>query len=377
MSNNKKILFLSGTRADFGKLKSLMVKVDQADGFDLHIFATGMHMVSKYGMTVHEIEKSGFKSIYKYINHNQFDSMDVILAKTVMGLSDYIKELSPDMIIVHGDRVEAMAGAIVGGLNNILVGHVEGGEVSGTIDELIRHSVSKMSHVHFVCNESAKKRLLQLGEKETSIFEIGSPDLDVMLSNKLPAFGEVKEKYNLPFEDYAVLMYHPVTTELDTIVRDVNEMIDAMIESNLNYVVIYPNNDHGSNFILKAYEKLKSNSRFKIYPSIRFECFLTLLKYSKFMIGNSSAGVREAPFYGLPSINIGTRQNNRATSPSIINCSSEINSIKNAISLAVVREHEPFREFGGGRSDELFIQVLRSSGVWKVSKQKIFRDLRV
>jgi UDP-N-acetylglucosamine 2-epimerase (hydrolysing) len=182
----KKILFLTGTRADFGKLKSLMHKVEDAEQFDAHLFVTGMHMIATYGMTANEVEKSGFQSIYKYINQNKHDSMDVILSKTIMGLSDYVKEVQPDMIVVHGDRVEAMAGAIVGALNNILVSHIEGGEVSGTIDELIRHSVSKMSHLHFVSNEKAKQRLLQLGEREKSVYIIGSPDLDIMTSSNLP-----------------------------------------------------------------------------------------------------------------------------------------------------------------------------------------------
>lgn len=375
MLNKKKILFLSGTRADFGKLKSLMLRVDESEDFDLHIFATGMHMVSKYGMTVHEIEKSGFSSIYQYINHNQYDTMDVILAKTVLGLSDYVKELEPDMIVVHGDRVEAMAGALVGGLNNILVGHIEGGEVSGTIDELIRHSVSKMSHLHFVCNEAAKNRLLQLGESESSIFEIGSPDLDIMLSNKLPTINESKSKYDIDFHEYAILMYHPVTTELESLEGEVDELVRAIEASDLNYIVIYPNNDHGSETILKAFDAIKSNPKIKLFPSIRFECFLVLLKYSKFLIGNSSAGVREAPFYGLPSVNIGSRQNNRSVSPSIINCESNYNSIAAAIELAKNGKCDPFQEFGVGKSDTLFMSALNDKKLWDVSKQKVFNDL--
>ncbi|MPY01274.1 MULTISPECIES: UDP-N-acetylglucosamine 2-epimerase, partial [unclassified Salinivibrio] len=164
----KKILFLTGTRADFGKLKSLIGKVESHPHFEAYVFITGMHMMAKYGMTAREVEKAGFKNLYTYINQNSYDSMDITLAKTIQGLSDYVAETSPDMIVVHGDRVEAMAGAIVGALNNILVAHVEGGEVSGTIDELIRHSVSKMSHIHFVSNQMAKSRLIQLGETESS-----------------------------------------------------------------------------------------------------------------------------------------------------------------------------------------------------------------
>jgi len=166
---NKKIVFLTGTRADFGKIKSLIQILQDTEGFEPHIFITGMHLDKKYGYTYLEIEKSGFENLFSFSNATSEHSMDLTLAKTIQGFSNYTKTIHPDMIIVHGDRVEALAGAIVGSLNNILVAHIEGGEVSGTIDELIRHSVSKLSHLHFVSNELAKKRLIQMGELPDSI----------------------------------------------------------------------------------------------------------------------------------------------------------------------------------------------------------------
>lgn len=170
--SNEKVLFVTGTRADFGKLKSLIEVTDKADEFEVQLFITGMHMMSRYGMTSIEVERLKIASSYKYINQTKNDTMDVVLAKTITGLSDYIHENNPDVIVVHGDRVEAMAGAIVGSLNNILVAHIEGGEVSGTIDELIRHSISKMAHTHFVSNSEAQERLVQLGEAKSSILPL-------------------------------------------------------------------------------------------------------------------------------------------------------------------------------------------------------------
>ncbi|ENJ2863926.1 UDP-N-acetylglucosamine 2-epimerase (hydrolyzing) [Vibrio parahaemolyticus] len=370
----RKILFLTGTRADFGKLKSLIEKVEQHPEFEAHIFITGMHMITKYGMTANEVEKAGFKSLYKYINQNGHDSMDVVLSKTVQGLSDYVKELRPDMIVVHGDRVEAMAGAIVGALNNILVAHIEGGEVSGTIDELIRHSVSKLSHLHYVANEKAKARLLQLGEQEDSIFVIGSPDLDIMASNNLPDISESKEHYNVDFEKYAIFMYHPVTTKLDTLKQDIRESISAIIESGDNYIVIYPNNDHGSETIISELACLENNDRFKVFPSIRFEHFLTFLKHATYMVGNSSAGIREVPFYGKPSINIGSRQNNRSSAKSIFNVLDRKEDILQAIRKANITTFEPQKEFGTGDSSIKFINTIEDENVWKVAVQKLFID---
>jgi len=370
----KKIVFLTGTRADYGKLKSLITMVETAPDFQAHIFVTGMHMLHKYGFTVQEVEKSGYKNVYKYINQHAADTMDVILAKTITGLSDYVKEVQPDMIVVHGDRVEAMAGAIVGSLNNILVSHIEGGEVSGTIDELIRHAVSKMAHLHYVSNETAKKRLLQLGETDKSINVIGSPDLDIMSSGSLPTLEEALDRYEIPFNDFGVLMYHPVTTELDALAENIKCVVDAVIASKRNFVVIYPNNDHGTDVIINEYKRLDGRDNIRIFPSVRFECFLTLLKYSKVVIGNSSAGVREAPFYGIPSLDIGTRQKNRATARSITNLPNNADEILSCLNNEYGKKYDAFHEFGSGESDSLFTASLCDDALWETEKQKVFVD---
>lgn len=371
----KKILFLTGTRADFGKLKPLMQVVNASPLFDLKIFATGMHMQSHFGHTVIEIEKSGFSNIYTYINQRTGDTMDIVLAKTISGLSDYIKEDRPDLIVVHGDRVESLAGAIVGSLNNVLVAHVEGGEVSGTIDELIRHSVSKMSQLHFVSNEDARDRLLQMGESSASIAVIGSPDLDVMCSDALPLLEEVKARYGIHYDRYGIFMFHPVTTEIHLLEAQIRQIVDVLLSVDENFIVIYPNNDHGSEIILNELKRLKEHSRFKIFPSIRFECFLTLLRNAHFMVGNSSAGVREAPFYGVPSINIGSRQHGRALAPTILNVEAE--AIPLGLAMAALPEVSRHKtcEFGHGNSAELFISVLNSNTMWEVSTQKVFVSL--
>lgn len=377
--SKKRIVFLTGTRADFGKLKSLIRISQNSDNYEVHIFATGMHMNAKYGSTVDEIKKSGFKNIYKFINHDTVEHMDRTLAKTVEGFSDYIAQIEPDLIVVHGDRVEAMAGAIVGSLNNILVTHIEGGEISGTIDELIRHSVSKLSHIHLVSNDEAKKRLVQLGELDSSIFVIGSPDLDLMNPNYLPSIEESKKYYDLEFDSYAIAAYHPVTTEYDQIREHVKTFVDALLGSGLNYVVIYPNNDLGSLEILEEYKRLKHNHRFKVFPSLRFEYFLQLLNNSEFIIGNSSAGIREAPYYDIPSIDIGTRQLNRVKLDSILhadyNTEDILSQIESAQSYVNKKDLSTKHHFGDGSSDKQFFELLESGKLWDIKQQKQFKEL--
>ena len=215
MENKRRKVLSTGTRADFGKMKPLMTEVKNAADFDYAIFATGMHVLSRYGSTVIEIQRAGFKNIYSHINQDGSvnSQMDFVLANTIQGLGHYMREFAPDLLVVHGDRIEALAGAIVGALNNILVAHVEGGEVSGTIDDLIRHAVSKLSHVHFVSNEGARKRLIQMGESPDAVYVIGSPDIDIMLSDKLPALPAVRGNTRFHLQEYGIFAFHPVTTE--------------------------------------------------------------------------------------------------------------------------------------------------------------------
>jgi len=371
----KKILFLTGTRADFGKVKSLISILEKQKEFEVFVFVTGMHLQKEYGYTLIEIERSNFKNIHTFVNHTHETTMDLTLAKTIEGFSSYCNSIKPDMIVVHGDRVETLAGAIVGSLNNILVAHIEGGEVSGTVDELIRHSVSKLSHIHFASNLEAEKRLIQMGEVKESVFTIGSPDIDIMFSNQLPDLETVKQYYNIPFNDFSIVMFHPVTTEVQNMKQYAENFVESLLKDNHNYVVIYPNNDLGSQFVLDSYEKLKENSRFKIFPSLRFEYFLTLLKNSKFIIGNSSAGVREAPYYGIPIINIGTRQQNRAVHADIINVDYSVKEIEGA--LSIIDSHKVQKsdnDFGQGNSAELFLNCLQKSDIWQLNHQKQFRD---
>lgn len=374
----KNILFITGTRADFGKLKPLICAADDNPEFEVTVFATGMHLHHKHGLTVKEIEKSGIKNIFRYYNFTTESTMELTLAKTIEGVSSYIREERPDLIVIHGDRVEALAGAISGALNNILVAHIEGGEVSGTIDEFLRHSTSKMSHIHLVANESAKMRLLQMGELPETVFVIGSPDIDVMLSDDLPTLDHVKERYDISFEEYGILMFHPVTTEVDGIEEQVAGLVDAVLDSGRNYVVINPNNDVGSSVILAGYKELENNPRFRSFPSIRFENFLVLLKNSNFIMGNSSAGIREAPYYKVPTINIGTRQSGRSVREDIIHCGYTKEDIMNAI--AAVERYEPIHHddhFGAGNSSGQFMELLHQDTFWNISKQKCFNDLQV
>ncbi|MFM8815876.1 MAG: UDP-N-acetylglucosamine 2-epimerase [Actinomycetes bacterium] len=379
MSVSKHVVFLTGTRADYGKIKPLILAA-YAEGFKVSVFATGMHMLARFGSTILEVQRTlpDGVSIISFENQVVGDPMDVVVANTIKGLSLFIQENQPDLLIVHGDRPEALAGAISGALSNTRVAHIEGGELSGTIDGVIRHAVSKLSHIHLVANEEAKKRLLQLGEDNNSIHIIGSPDLDIMLSPALPTLAEAKSRYEIEFDSYFIAIFHPVTTDLVASAIAATEFVNGLIDSGENFIVIHPNNDTGFEQIIDEYKRLSEHSqRFRQFESLRFEHFLVLLKNARGIVGNSSAGIREAPLYGIPSIDVGDRQRGRHDSASISQVLAQAKEIVAAIQRA---KHQgrtnSDQEFGDGKSTERFTELLRSGVLFEARVDKVFVDLK-
>lgn len=371
----RKIGFLTGTRADYGKLKPLIQAIKPGGNFEIHLLVTGMHLLDQYGSTVAHVMDDRLGIIHLLPNQHPSQNMETCLARTIEQISETCSENDFDLLVVHGDRIEALAGAIVGVLRNIPVAHIEGGEVSGTVDGLIRHSVSKLSHLHFVSNEKAQKRLEQLGEKTSSIYVIGSPDIDAMLFGQLPSLSEVKSRYDINFEEYAILIFHPVTNEIDFLNQIMEQITRSIDDSGQKFIIIKPNNDLGTHIVQKALSALSDRSRYLHIPSMRFEYFLQLLKNAKFIIGNSSAGVREAAYFGVPAINIGTRQLNRNENHLILNTSYDKKEILESILAAENVERIPKQDFGDGKSGIKFAQILNSESFWPINTNKVFVDV--
>jgi len=373
----KSILFISGTRADYGKIKSWMNVIKNDKNHKLQIFVTGMHLQDKYGHTVNEFYKDGFEEIYEYDNIMQDSDMDVLLANTITGINKYITENKTDLIVVHGDRLEALAGAIVGAFNNIMVAHIEGGEISGTIDESIRHAITKLSHIHFVANSEAKNRIIQLGEDKDNIYITGSPDIDIMLKIDNIRLETVLNRYEIDFTEFGIFIYHPVTTEVETLKEKINHVIDGLLSSNKNFVVIYPNNDSGSDIILDRLKKIASR-RIKMIPSMRFEYFLKLLKECKLIVGNSSTGVREAGVFGKFCINLGSRQNGRydKNDAGILSIEENDFRLKESIILNWNKKTKKTSVFGNGDSDIIFSEIISKEKFWNTQIQKRFIDFK-
>lgn len=371
--SGKRLLFVTGTRADFGKLEPL-AKAAQDAGFLISFFITGMHMMKRYGETRLEVKRFAGADFFEFVNQREGDALDFILSKTILGFSDFVHEHRPDLVIIHGDRVEALAASIVCAMRYIRSAHVEGGEVSGTIDESIRHCNTKLCATHFVSSESAKARVLALGESPERVFNIGSPELDTHARPSGVSIEEVKTRYAIPFDNYGIAVFHPVTSEQDTIGAQAQSLFGALEASGQCFVVIAPNNDPGTEGIFAVLEKLPPE-RFRLIPSMRFNYFSELMKNAAVMVGNSSAGVREAPFLGLPSLDVGSRQNNRAQADSVTVCSA----FDTVTIAAFLRSHWAARAsadqaYGQGLASAQFVSVLEQAVYWSQPQQKAFSE---
>lgn len=366
---SKRLLFITGTRADYGKLEPLAVAAQQA-GFAITFFITGMHMMRRYGETRLEVRRFPGAEFFEFVNQREGDAQEFILSKTILGFSDFVHEHRPDLVVIHGDRVEALAASIVCAMRYIRSAHIEGGEVSGTIDESIRHCNTKLCATHFVSSDAARARVLALGEAPDRVFNIGSPELDTHARPSGVSIEEVKARYAIPFDEYGIAIFHPVTSEQTTIGAQAKSLYGALEASGKCFVVIAPNNDPGTEDIFAVLEKLPPE-RFRLIPSMRFNYFSELMKNAAVMVGNSSAGVREAPFLGVPSLDVGTRQNNRAQASSVVGCSAfDIAGIDAFLNEHWACKASVDRTYGLGLASEQFTRIVASDAFWQIGFQK-------
>lgn len=373
--DTKCIAFITGTRADFGKIQPLAIASASA-GFRVVYFVTGMHMLRRYGDTRLEVRAEAVGDVYEFINQTPSDNHDTVLAKTMSGFADWVNEHPPALVIIHGDRVEALSVALVCAMRYIPCAHIEGGEVSGTIDEIYRHCNTKLCRYHFVSSNTAADRILALGEHPDDTFVIGSPELDCHGAPPEVSMDEVRKRYEIEFNSYGIAILHPVTSELESIHEQASRLFSLLELSKRQFVVICPNNDPGSEEIFSVISSLPS-SQFRVIPSMRFSYFSVLMRNASVIVGNSSLGVREAPFFGVPSLNIGTRQKNRASEKSITHASAnDVDVISKFLRDRWGEKFESSRNFGTGDAGEKFVSIISSPEFWIRPRQKLFYELR-
>ncbi|AEB75677.1 UDP-N-acetylglucosamine 2-epimerase [Clostridium botulinum] len=364
----RKIAVITGTRADYGIYYSVLKAIENHKGLELHLIVCGMHLSPEFGMTINEIEKDGFKiddKIDTILSSDSGGAMAKSIGITLMGLTQSLDRIKPDVLLILGDRGEMMAGALAAIHMNIPVAHIHGGEVTGTVDESIRHSITKLSHIHFPANEDSRERIIKMGEKKENVYVVGAPGIDYIKNTKYLSREEVLGRFNLKDDKIFILTQHPVTTEKDMVVEQIEETLSAIVELGIQTIVSYPNSDNGGREIIKVIEKYREKYDFlKVFKNLSQVEYLSLLNTADIMIGNSSSGIIEAPSFKLPVINIGTRQQGRLRACNIIDVGYNRKEILNAIDKVLYNEQ--FREelkkcenpYGDGYSGERIADIL-------------------
>lgn len=332
----RKICVVTGTRAEYGLLSRLMQMIKDSEQTELQIIATNMHLSPKYGNTYQEIEKDGFTIDKKIpiLEEGKDTAKDTVLSmsKALAGFAEAYDELNPDMVVVLGDRYEILAAATAALIERIPIAHIHGGEITeGAYDDAIRHSITKMSHLHFTSTEQYRRRVIQLGEQPDRVFYVGA--LGVENIKKLPLLSKKEIEQDVKFkldENTILVTYHPVTLGEHTAEQDIKEFIAALEErKDLRVFFTMPNSDTGAQAIVDAINVFveKNEDRAVAYKSLGIKRYLSVMKYAGAVVGNSSSGLIEVPSFGIPTLNIGDRQKGRISASSVYDCETDKKSI--------------------------------------------------
>ena len=375
----KVILIITERRADFSRFKPILKLIKKDKKLDYKSVVTGLHLVKNYGYTISEIKKENFKifSKFKMFDKNYFKINDGSeMAKAIgvafIELSKLIKRAKPDLILSGFDIGANFAITVAGAHMNIPVAHIQGGEVSGTIDESLRHAMSKFSNFHFTANNETKKRLIKLGEVSKNIFPVGCPSIDALNAEKKIHPKIIKEKFNIDLKkEFLLIIQHPVTSELNKSSFQIKETLKTIKKSNIQHLVVFPNNDSGSKNILDAIKKAKLN----YIPTLTLSEYKTLLCGEMILIGNSSSGIHEAASFSVPVINIGTRQKGRYQPRNIVN--ANYNNIEITKALSIVKSKK-FKNkikkinnpYGDGNSSYKIIEIIKKLKLKNYNTQK-------
>ena len=333
----RKIALVTSTRAEYGIMSRLIGLLDKDSDVDFYLFVTGMHLSEKFGLTKNEIKQKIYSEIDIEIEADPAHSLALAIEK----FSCAFRELKPDIVVLLGDRYEIMGVAQAAMLNNIPIAHIHGGETTeGLIDEAIRHSITKMSHLHFTSCEEYKNRVIQLGENPDRVFNVGSLSVENIENMPLMKKDSLEKSLDFKFNKKNLLVtFHPVTLEGGA-KEQVKELLDALNElKDTNFIITCPNSDEGNQDIFnQIIEFEKNNKNTKVYKSLGMLRYLSTMQYVDAVVGNSSSGIIEAPSFKIPTINIGNRQKGRKQASSIINCNPQKSDILSAINKIYIED---------------------------------------
>lgn len=351
----RKICYVTGTRADFGLMRDMLIAVRDMPELELSIVVTGMHLSEKYGNTVADIEAAGLP-VSAMVEVDSGDATGATMARNLgsmlVGFVDVFEQLAPDLVLVLGDRGEMLAGALAAVHLNIPVAHIHGGERSGTVDESIRHAISKLAHFHMVATADARERLVRMGERAADVYVTGAPGLDGIAALVDRSRQELMLEAGLePGRPVALMVYHPVLQETQVAIAGAAAILDALQARGIQVIALKPNSDAGSDGIRALLDARHNEPDLRVVTHFPRTSFVSWMAAADLMIGNSSAGIIEAASFGTPVINIGSRQNLRERNANVIDAAVETNAISAAIEQAL--EHGRFEArnvYGDGQA---------------------------
>jgi len=362
----RKIAVITGTRAEYGLSRTIFEAIQDHPGLSLDVIVTGMHLMEEFGHSVDLIEKDGFGISYRTDVVQKSDTgydMAVALGENIINIVAILKKLKPNIFLTLTDLGHTLAGAIAAAHLNIPVAHVHGGDISGSIDETLRHATTKLSHIHFPASRLSAERIRNMGEESWRIFMVGAPGVDEIRKSKLTEKEILFSRYEIGSdEDYLLIVQHPVTTEED-VREQIRETISAIKTLGKRSIIIYPNTHAGGRAIIEEYETLQSNDAFSIHKTVPRADYLSLLNYTNCLIGNSSSGIIEAPYFRTPAVNIGNRQKNRERAGNTIDVphtrEAIVTAVEKSLSVQFVASLKDIQSpYGEGYAGEKIASVL-------------------
>ena len=377
-----KVSVVTATRAEYGILTPLIRALNKDEDIDLQLIVTGTHLSDKYGRTENEIIKDGFE-IFKRIpileaGNTAYD-ISLTMANAIKGFAEYFRDEKPQIVFILGDRTEMLGVAAAAMNERIPIAHIHGGEITeGAVDDCVRHALTKMSYLHFASTEEYKKRIIQMGESPDRVYNVGALSTENILNLPLIPEKELRESIGIPKSmDYSAVTFHPVTLEVDSAKEQIEALCDAMDANNdVFYLITMANADNGGDMVNKMLNDFAmEHSNTKMVSSLGMVRYLSAVKYAKFVLGNSSSGIIEAPVLGTPTVNIGHRQKGRIMAESIINCEPDLRSISEAIKKAIATEHKPSFIYGDGKTSQLILQKIKKYLLEDITTKKQFYDI--
>ena len=374
--NKRKIAIFTGNRAEYGLQLPIIKAIDSHPKLDYSLIVSGAHLEKKYGQTINEIKKDGFKVSYQIkldLKNDLLNNTPEAIGTGITEIARALNKIKPNLCLVYADRFETFAASIASSQSGIPTAHVEGGDITegGALDDSVRHAITKLSNLHFTTNKEASKRILKLGEEKWRVYTAGYPTLDLIRAKEFTSSEEMIKKYKIDCsKNLLLLSMHSVTLEASEAKKQITPVLQAIQDLSSRYRIIatYPNNDAGGRTIIKEFKKFNlKHKNFTLIPSLGREDFHGLLALNKFMkvtiIGNSSAGIKETPIFGCPSINIGSRQQGRLRSTNVIDSDYKKTHVLESIKLSFA---DNFRKkckncknpYGKGKAGEMISKVL-------------------